>query len=312
MAEPHDAADYRPPLRVRVRDFLNRARRWLLRPKVIRQDRIVVVDESDRCENPIFLIGCHRAGTTLVRQIVDSHSHITCPPETFFLLDFEKVAQSRLFFEGLSALGFDRAGAMAGLRHAASYYIEAYRRNKRKPRWAEKTPSYAFILPFLDELFGDKTRYVMIYRFPLDIVDSLRRLEWNFGEHDPDPFMNKCRYVAAVIEKQLAFAAAHPDKCFSLYYERLTHDPQSVLRPLFEFLGEPWEPQVLDFNRQKHDYGLGDHNAQVYKTFKPSMDNWKHWPAEDQRRAFEVLEPWLTRLGYTRDGAASIRERTAT
>ncbi|MBI3838011.1 MAG: sulfotransferase, partial [Planctomycetia bacterium] len=38
--------------------------------------------------SPVFLIGCPRSGTTLLRVMLDSHPHLASPPETFFLLDF--------------------------------------------------------------------------------------------------------------------------------------------------------------------------------------------------------------------------------
>ena len=40
---------------------------------------------------PIFVVGCHRSGTTLFRLILDSHPHISCGPETRFLADLEKI-----------------------------------------------------------------------------------------------------------------------------------------------------------------------------------------------------------------------------
>jgi len=40
---------------------------------------------------PIFVVGCHRSGTTLFRLILDSHPAISCGPETRFLADLENL-----------------------------------------------------------------------------------------------------------------------------------------------------------------------------------------------------------------------------
>ncbi len=40
---------------------------------------------------PIFIVGCHRSGTTLLRIIMDSNPHISCGPETRFLADLAKI-----------------------------------------------------------------------------------------------------------------------------------------------------------------------------------------------------------------------------
>ena len=55
---------------------------------------------------PIFVVGCHRSGTTLFRLILDSHPAISCGPETRFLADLEKITNdanwARMSLYGLS------------------------------------------------------------------------------------------------------------------------------------------------------------------------------------------------------------------
>ncbi len=43
------------------------------------------------------------------------------------------------------------------------------------------------------------------------------------------------------------------DRYLELRYEDLVADPEGVLRPLFAFLGEAWDPAVLRFDEQTHD-----------------------------------------------------------
>jgi len=40
---------------------------------------------------PIFIVGCQRSGTTMLRLMLDSHSRISCGPETRFLEDLERI-----------------------------------------------------------------------------------------------------------------------------------------------------------------------------------------------------------------------------
>ena len=46
-------------------------------------------------ERPIFLVGIYRSGTTLARYVLDSHSRITCPPETAFMAGLADLAIGR-------------------------------------------------------------------------------------------------------------------------------------------------------------------------------------------------------------------------
>ncbi|HEV8165823.1 MAG TPA: sulfotransferase, partial [Actinomycetota bacterium] len=40
---------------------------------------------------PIFIVGCQRSGTTLLRLILDAHPNISCGPETRFLEDLARI-----------------------------------------------------------------------------------------------------------------------------------------------------------------------------------------------------------------------------
>ena len=66
------------------------------------------------------------------------------------------------------------------------------------------------------------------------------------------------RYWAEQCEKMMAFESAYSSQCYRIYYERYATEPEKYLPPLFDFLGEPWEPEVLNFNKKQHDFGLQD------------------------------------------------------
>ncbi|UCD74219.1 MAG: sulfotransferase [Phycisphaerales bacterium] len=308
MAAQQRHRDYRTPLRFTLRKLRQKITRRILQPKIIRQDRLVVVDESDRCTNPIFLIGLHRSGTTLMRQIVDSHSRIACPAESFFLTGFNQVLQNVRYQRGLQGMGFDRQATAQGLNRAAGYFFDNYRRSKGKPRWADKTPEYVRILPFIEEVFGPTCQYVMLYRHPLDVINSLLASGWDFNTeqwecltYHEDHFLNVVSYHADVLQRQLDFQYEHESRCHVIRYEELVADPANILPPMFEFLGEPWEPEVLAFHEKSHDRGVGDGYAPATKGFRPSVGNWKDWNAQQIEQARSILARQLEQLGYSID-----------
>ena len=47
-------------------------------------------------DGPLFVIGCPRSGTTLLRLILDSHPRISCGEETHFLRDLEAIVGREL------------------------------------------------------------------------------------------------------------------------------------------------------------------------------------------------------------------------
>ena len=225
---------------------------------------VETVEEPLQTDPPIFIAGLYRSGTTLTRYVLDSHSRIACPAETAFLVHFEQMLTDPHSSAGFTGLGFQPDQVRARMRSFFEYFMGNYAASRRKPRWADKSPEYVGSLDFIGELWP-RAQFVIVVRNPLDQIDSHTwggtecpdRLE-PFGGADPDPRISAARYWAAQTRRLLDFEAANPQKCHRIWYEKLCEQPEEVLRPLFEFLGEPWEPEVLEFYRFQHDFGFED------------------------------------------------------
>ena len=289
----------------RVVDFLRRTLRAVL-DETQRSRREIVAPEARRAtERPIFVIGVHRSGTTLARLVLDSHSRIACPPESFFLLPARALLDDAKALEGLLAMGFTREHVVARLREHVAYFFEMYAASKSKPRWADKTPSYVGCLDFIDALFPD-AQYVMVYRHGLDSACSIAAIpdildvEPHVAACAGDRFAGAARYWATQCGVMRDFAAARPGRCHDLIYEKLATDPEPETRRLFAFLNETWEPAVLEFHAQPHDRwaGLQDVKAVASRGFTPNIGGWRDQPAERVAAMRAQAAPMLRALGY--------------
>jgi hypothetical protein len=278
---------------------MRKVKSFVLKGFVSQRTRIVTAPADDFCENPIFIVGAHRSGTSLVRRIIDSHPHIACPPESFWLSHYSRVLEDERVFEGLWGLGFDRAGVIEGLASGARYFHELYRRAKDKSRWADKTPDYAFHLETLKALFGDEARFVLVVRYPPDVAYSLWHRGWRLEGYSDEPIANACEYVADSLAHQLDFLARWPNASEKLHYDRLVREPEATLRSLCDFLDEPWDDNMLEFNRQRHDVGIEDPVVRGTRGFDGSFDNWRMWSEADRERALQILALPMKRLGYS-------------
>jgi hypothetical protein len=282
-----------------------------------RRTKRVIVTPSERpaTEAPIFVIGVHRSGTTLLRLILDSHPRIACPPESFFLLPLRGLLDDAKALEGLAAMGFPREAVARRLGEFAGWFFEVYAASHGKPRWADKTPSYVRCLDFIEAAFGPRARYVLIYRHGLDSAASIARIP---SIHDADPHTEACggdrfagaaRYWAEQTRAMRAFAAAHPERCFELRYEALATDPEPQIRRLLEFLGEPWDPRVLAFHELPHDHGMEDRKASRARGFDPSIGGWREQPRPVIDRMYAEAREMLRALDY--DDVAEFLARSA-
>jgi protein-tyrosine sulfotransferase len=267
--------------------------------------RVAIARQAQLAAVPIFLTGVFRSGTTLLRYIIDSHSHICCPPETNFLRACADLLRDRDNRFGLASMGFDDAHVCARARSFAAYFFENYASSAGKPRWADKTPAYVGILDEIDRIFPT-AQYVMIYRHGLDVAHSITRggrhvtsYVERYLREASDPRPRAAAYWSAQTERMLAFEKAHPDRCHAVKYEEMCVSPERILRDVFSFLTEPWEPAVLEYWRCPHDVGAEDGRALAARGFNISEGNYRIWPQSLIDEAMQVAGDTLRKLGYS-------------
>ncbi len=194
---------------------------------------------------PIFVIGSPRSGTTLVRLILDSHPSISCGEETHFLRDLESVVGRN--WDLVATYGLSREWWIEHLRGLYdTFQAEVLARNG-KARWAEKDPTYTLHLPFIEELFPNAL-YVHLLRDGHDVVASFRE-RWGYKSAARAARTEWARYVSAARDLGRRLPE---DRFLELRYEELVTDPETQGQRLFAFLGEPWQPEVLEFDPSQH------------------------------------------------------------
>jgi hypothetical protein len=262
---------------------------------------------------PIFVVGCQRSGTSLLRRILDSHPRIACPPESKFIIALENIVDYPQAMEGLAYMGFDRPAVMGRLRAFVEGFFEDYAALRGKSRWADKTPNYVNCLPFIDELFGRSAQYVVIVRHPFDVCLSFEHAAHKSGQPMAalQPYMADaedvrgagCRFWNEQNQKIAAFMPQVAGRVIALDYESLTSQPEGVLRPVLGFLGEPWEPAVLEYNRAAHDFGFEDRKIDSMPQIMPNFGKFLDWPEGERRRLGEQAREAMEILGYRTDQA---------
>ena len=223
-----------------------------------------------------------------------------------------KMWRSEWVKKGLSGAGLDEEGLRNLLKNFAAGVFDNYAIAKGKGRWIDKTPAYTDILDFLDYLYRGDCKYVMLYRHGLDVASSLAGMyEKNVLGGPAKIYADKmtgspriifARYWAEQSEKMLRFEEAHFGQCHRIHYEEYAAEPEKYLPPLFEFLGEPWESDVLRFNEKQHDFGLQDSIIASTKAFAPRTGSYKSWNKEELAGAMQFAAATLKKLGYEVEG----------
>jgi sulfotransferase family protein len=194
---------------------------------------------------PIFIVGSQRSGTTLLRLMLDSHRNISCGPETRFLTDLAKLTDES--WSRLSLFGFPKEYWHAKVADFFESFQTDYARRRGKSRWADKTPIYTPILGFVTELFPT-SQIIHVIRDGRDVIVSHRE-RWGLGAAWKST-RKWPRYIRIAREVGATLPA---DRYLEVRYERLVGDPEATMRELLSFLGEPWDPAVLEHDTVPHD-----------------------------------------------------------
>ena len=194
---------------------------------------------------PVFVVGCQRSGTTMLRLLLDSHSRISCGPETRFLEDLERIVGSD--WQRLSQYGFTQEEWLDRIATFFGGFQADYARARGKVRWADKSPRYAMRLDFVLRVFPD-AQVVHVIRDGRDVAVSHRK---RFGYWSSVKSTVKWpRYVAAA---RAAGSRIPPGQYHEVRYESLVSDQEKTMRELMDYLGETFEPEMLDFEGHAHD-----------------------------------------------------------
>jgi hypothetical protein len=216
----------------------------------------------NRNRYPIIIGGFYRSGTSLLRRILDAHSHIHCPPEIKFFRDFygdyftDDLKHLR-FFTTLRSIGLSEEDLIEiyGAAFIRSHELAARRLHKK--RWGDKTPENLLYLNSWFKLLRGKMFFIFVVRDPLDTIASL--IEVGFPKTIPSAFEEKIELLKKYVEKGLSFAKEHSNISHVVRYEDIVQDSESTLVNLFHFIGEKFEEGVLEnFSNKERQSGIED------------------------------------------------------
>lgn len=262
--------------------------------------------------NPIFIGGVPRSGTTLLRVVLDTHPRIFCGTElraVHAVANLFAAAQAHSGNVLRDSYGVSEQALRDVFAELILSFFQPAWPASGKPRVAEKTPSNVLAFPQLRALFPDSP-LVHVIRDVRDVVASrLERDRASGGAALDTVTTARARAREWVETMQVGrWMRADPARARAYHevrYEELVQSPERALEPLFGFLGEPFDPVVLQFHRVARNVsGTEEWSADAVRReiFTSSIGRWRHSlsPAEIEAVVAEAGQT-MTALGYATD-----------
>ena len=243
--------------------------------------------------DPIFIVGLPRSGSTLVEQILASHSAIEGTTELRALPYLAGRLGGKLkpddpltnYPEALANLD------AANLKGLGDEYLWRARMHRRlgKPRFIDKMPNnfahvgmLALILP--------NAKIVDVRRHPLACCLSNYKQHFGSGQEFAYSLADLGRYYFDYVELMAHWDEVLPAKVHRVIYEELVADPEREIRRLVEYLGLPFEPAMLHFYDNDRLVRTASAEQVRRPIFNEHLDHWKHYDA--------WLQPLKSELGF--------------
>jgi hypothetical protein len=275
---------------------------------------------NDSTPRPFFIVGHPRSGTTLLRFMLSSHPRLFVPDETGFLPFLETDPQAELDQTAISSLlrhigklnrfwgGLvsDEAVFYAALRRPTlAYVLDALYRLQIPPdtaRWGDKTPLYVQYIPQIQAIFP-RAQFIHVIRDGRDAALSARA-KWGRSKPYMDLSYLLSNWVRNVQTGQAAGRQLGPQRYYEIRYEALVSDPAATLQALCAYLGEPYEPAMLDYRQtaRREGGGIDAHVEAQEVLYARSIGRWRREMTLFERKvARTIAGPLLVELGYDPD-----------
>jgi hypothetical protein len=283
----------------------------------------------DRPESgPVFIVGCDRSGTTLLRLMLIQGPQLHMLAETNFMVplleraadygDFSTPAQRYFFIRDLvthqatsrmkSFPNFDltfeqaeaalKAVAPTDYPGACGALFAESARQAGKSRWGDKSPGQVMCIKWLASAFPTG-RIIHIIRDPRGCVASMKAAGWRGGQ-----IRELARYyVQRVTAGQSSGRKLPPEVYTEIRYEQLVAEPQAVLRRLCEWAELTYDDSMLQFYRRAGEDIAPAHQYLFPRAHGPvgasRAESWKKDLTEMEIAEVEsVCGPLMQQLGY--------------
>ena len=251
-------------------------------------------DSGDSAADPIFILGMPRSGSTLVEQILASHSMIEGTSE---LSDIAVLAQS-LEPDPRAALGATPYPELLAdlsderLRELGALYLERTRiqRKTSRPLFIDKMPNNWIHAGFI-QLILPKAKIVDVRRHPLACGFSNFKQLYSRGQEFSYDLRHFGSHYANYARLMAHFDRVAPGRIHRVIHEQLVTDAETEVRRLLDYVGVPFEEACLRF----YDNARPVRTPSAEQVRKPlSADRLNEWRAYEKE-----LAPLKDALGAT-------------
>ncbi|HEY4445569.1 MAG TPA: sulfotransferase [Steroidobacteraceae bacterium] len=243
---------------------------------------------GDPSTAPIFIVGLPRSGSTLVEQILASHSRVEGTMELPNILNvvsqFDDMAATRDGYpESVGKVPATHLAALGG-----RYLTETAPLRRGRERFTDKLPNNFSHVGLIHAILPHAT-VIDVRRHPMDACFSTFKQYFAEGQTFSYHLEDLGRYYRCYLSLMDHWDAVLAGKVLHVQYEHLVRDPEANIRRLLEHCGLGFEPACLNFHLTQRSVRTASAEQVRQPLYASGVGYWKHFAKE--------LEPLRSSLG---------------
>lgn len=226
-------------------------------------------------DDPIFILGLPRSGSTLIEQILSSHSLIEGTQELPNIMaisrDIKLIDQNNGYPKNLLAINssvFNDFGQ--------KYIDETKWARSSKPFFIDKMPNN-FVHIGLIKLILPNAKIIDARRNPMDSCFSCFKQYFAKGQHFTYDLDDIARYYKDYLRLMNFWNELFPGEIFTINYEDVINEPNQKITELLSFCNVEFEDSCLNFHKSKRPVKTASSEQVRQPMYKTGLDYWKNY-----------------------------------
>jgi tetratricopeptide (TPR) repeat protein len=235
--------------------------------------------QGDPAPDPIFVVGLPRAGSTLIEQILATHSQVEGTMELPDIIGIARRLSGRKARSQASNYPEMLADLSPGdLKALGAEYLESTRVQRKlgRPFFIDKMPNN-FAHAGLIHLILPHAKIVDARRHPMGCCFSAFKQHFARGQGFSYDLTELGRYYADYAALMAHMDDSLPGRVHRVFYERMVADPEGEIRALLAYCGLPFEAQCLEFHRNDRAVRTASSEQVRQPIYREGVDQWQHF-----------------------------------
>jgi tetratricopeptide (TPR) repeat protein len=243
---------------------------------------------------PIFVVGLPRSGSTLIEQILASHSLVDAThelPEVGRLIQrLNRERRDRVAYpEAVRDFGDENWPALG-----RSYIARTRQYRGGAPHFIDKNPNNFASIGLLS-LILPNAKFINARRHPLDTCLSCYKQLFARGQPFTYDLVELGEYYLQYAQLMTRWQAVLPGRVLDVQYEAMVDDQAGQTRRLLDFCGLPWEDACLRYYETQRAIRTASSEQVRRPIYASSIGLWRHYVRELAPLS-EILQPVLSSL----------------